>query len=138
MRRVAAFLALFVFAACGEDVPVYSHSTYALPTAPGGRLCVAQCRDAQQYCAQSCTLDYRACYNDMQRQAIKAYDRYTSDRFARGLNVVLTPSDFEHPEACDRDKRACLADCERPYNACYTSCGGTVSTQTSCRFLCFE
>jgi hypothetical protein len=101
-------------------------------------MCTDQCKKAREYCSESCDLDYRACYNDIQKDAQQNYDIYVRDRFSSHLSVDLLPSDFEHPDLCNAEKKHCLTDCDHPYNACYTSCGGTVTTTTSCTFLCFE
>ena len=126
---------LLVLAACsGSSVPAYHATQYTLPPTPGGRLCV----QARDYCKQSCDLDYRACYNDVQTAAQHNYDRYTNDHFADPKAVKMLPSQFEHPEACNAEKKTCIASCVRPYDACYSSCGGNVTVTSSCQFLCFE
>ena len=126
-----------LLAAC-RDGPVYQNTSYALPTTPGGRMCATQCSEARDYCHQTCDLDNRACYNNVQSAAEADYDRYARERFQSHLGVDRLPSDFEHPEACIAAKKSCNADCDRPYNSCYRDCGGQVTVTTSCQFLCFE
>lgn len=123
--------------ACG-NAPTYQNTNYVLPATPGGRLCADQCVKSRDFCRQSCDLDNRACYNDVQAAAQRDYDRYTRERFANRMTVDMLPRDFEHPQDCLAAKKSCLADCVRPYNSCYRSCGGTVTVTTSCQFLCFE
>jgi hypothetical protein len=138
--KLLSLCTLFVLGACGTNAtaPTYQNTSYILPASPGGRMCVDQCKKARDYCSESCSLDYRACYNDMQSTAQNEYDHYVRDRFINNTPTELLPSDFEHPEKCNSEKKHCLADCGKPYNACYTTCGGSVSTTSSCQFLCFE
>jgi len=118
--------------------PAYQGTTYTPPATPGGRMCVDQCNKARDYCQESCGLDYRACYNNVQAAAQRDYDNYTRERFTDNLPLSMMPSDFEHPETCNAEKKHCSSDCTRPYNSCYRSCGGAVTVTTSCQFLCFE
>jgi len=120
------------------QAPAYQGTTYTLPATPGGRMCADQCKKAREYCAQSCDLDYRACYNDVQADAQKSYDLYVRERFMNHASVDLLPSDFEHADLCNAEKKRCLADCDTPYNACYKSCGGGITVTTTCQFMCFE
>ena len=129
---------LLLLTACGGGAPSYQTTTYTLPKTPGGRLCATQCAEARDYCRESCALDVRACYNDMQSKAQQDYDLYTRAHFADRKSIKLLPSDFEHPEACVAEKKTCIGTCIKPYNACYTSCGGVVTTTSYCQFLCFE
>ena len=130
-------LGLLMLAACGV-APAYQGTQYTPPATPGGRMCMEQCNQARDYCQESCTLDYRACYNNVQAGAQSEYDKYTAERFADRTPVTLMPSDFERPEVCNAEKKKCFADCVHPYDLCYRSCGGTVTVTTSCQFLCFE
>jgi len=123
--------------ACSEG-PVYQSTTYVLPTTPGGRMCTDQCSKSRDFCRESCDLDNHACTNDVQAAAQRDYDKYARERFAAHLPSDRWPSDFEHPEACAAAKKSCYTACDRPYNSCYRSCGGSVIVTTSCQFLCFE
>ena len=127
-----------ILAACGSNTPVYQSINYVPPATPGGRMCIDQCAKSRDYCHDSCNLDYRACYNDVQMKAQHQYDRYALDRFASHAPIDMMPSDFEHPEACNTAKSRCVSDCDRPYNTCYHECGGAVTVTSSCQFLCFE
>jgi hypothetical protein len=129
---------VLLLAACGGEAPSYQSTSYAPPATPGGRMCIDQCEKSRDFCRDSCTLDYRACYVDVQKEAQQGYDTYAREHFANHQPIDLFPSDFEHPEACNKDKKHCLSDCEQPYNSCYTGCGGTISVTKSCQFLCFE
>ena len=133
-------LCLLMLSACGDAAMsrAYRETTYTPPPTPGGRMCMDQCREARDYCRESCNLDYRACYNDVQAAAQVEYDKYTRQRFYDHQPVTMMPSDFEHPEACNSEKKSCFADCTHPYNSCYRACGGTVTVTSSCQFLCFE
>ncbi len=137
MRALALLLILFV-ASCGGANTTEHATAYVQPETPGGRMCSIQCAQARDFCAQSCDLDYRACYNQVQIQAQHDYDTYARDRYATHAPIDMFPSDFEHPQSCNNAKKACLADCEHPYNSCYRTCGGAVTTTSSCQFLCFQ
>jgi hypothetical protein len=138
MRPVWLLYGLLLFlAACG-DAQNYSPATYTPPPGKGGLMCVEQCGKSRGYCGWSCDLDYRACVNDVQGAAQREYDVYANYRHAHHAPVDLLPSDFEHPEKCEADKKRCEAACDRPYNACYSACGGTVTPRDSCFFLCLD
>ncbi len=144
LRRAAPVLCALLFAGllalagCGETAGSAAKTySYTLPETPGGRLCVAQCSDAQNYCSQGCDLHQRECVGKVQAQALKDYDKYTRDQFAAHQPIELRPRDFERTVDCDGDKARCNADCAAPYRACYTTCGGTVAVTSSCQLLCF-
>ena len=126
-----------MIAAC-SSAPTYKSVTYVRPDTMGGRMCIDQCKKSKEYCNDTCNLDYRACYNQMQIMAQREYDLYAQARLAKHLNIDMMPSDFEKPEKCDDEKKSCSADCESPYNSCYEDCGGKVNTETSCQFMCFN
>jgi len=138
MYKEYLWCGLFLMLTACTTAPAYQSIKYTLPPTPGGRLCVNQCDQARDYCKQSCDLDYRACYNNVQMAAQRDYDRYTNQHFADPKAIKMLPSQFEHPEACNAEKKPCIASCIKPYDACYSSCGGTVTVTSSCQFLCFE
>ena len=139
MRRcgLPALIALCALAACGGG-PSQAVTSYARPQTPGAVMCIDQCRKSQDYCRENCNLDTRACINNVQANAQQDYDAYVRSRFTARLPVVLTPSSFEHSETCQPEKTSCSNACTSAYNDCYRACGGTVTIQSSCRFLCFE
>ena len=136
-QKILGYAFLLVLGAC-SSTPAYHNVTYIPPATPGGRLCMEQCNKSRDYCHQSCDLDNRACFNEVQAAAERDYDHYANTRFGERLPNELLPSDFEHPDACIADKKSCYADCNQPYDSCYKSCGGAVTVTTSCQFLCFE
>jgi hypothetical protein len=138
MKYLGCGILLLLLAACGGSAPVYQSTVYTPPATPGGRMCIDQCNKSRDYCRESCDLENRACYNDVQAAAQREYDRYTRQRFASHLSVDMLPSDFEHAEGCNATKKRCYADCLHPYHSCYHECGGTVTVTSSCQFLCFE
>jgi len=79
---------LLLLVACAGGEPVSQSTSYILPATPGGRMCVDQCNKSRDYCQESCTLDYRACYNDIQASAQHAYDAYSDC----GGSVIVTSS----------------------------------------------
>lgn len=135
--RLALFCCglMLALAAC-SDAPTGT-TAYTRPATKGGRMCVLQCSKSRGYCGESCALDYRACYSDMQATAQKEYDAYVQHQVATHQGIDLQPHDFEHHADCDAAKKHCEADCDGPYNRCYNSCGGTVTVPDDC-FFCFE
>jgi hypothetical protein len=128
---------LLALAACSTEGPATTGTSYTLPATPGGRLCVAQCQDALEFCHQDCSLDQRRCVGDVQMQALKDYDKYTREQFTAHQPIELRPHDFERTTPCDDAHNSCLDKCENPYQQCYQSCGGTVNATTSCQAFCF-
>jgi hypothetical protein len=126
MRRILFFCGfLMMLTACAGDES--GPAAYTQPPSKGGKLCAEQCNKSRNYCGWSCDLDYRACFIDVQATAMQQYEQYANARLAGGEAVDKSSRDFEHPAACDADKKSCQADCDAPYNACYSSCGGTVA-----------
>jgi hypothetical protein len=119
---------VLVLSACGGDKTSPVPTAYSLPQSKGGKLCAEQCSKSRNYCGWSCDLDYRACYIDLQEAAQKRYEQYADARLTANQTVDKMPGDFLHPAACDAAKKSCKADCDGPYNACYSSCGGTITT----------
>ena len=117
---------MLALAACGADNPA-APAAYTPPSTKGGKLCAEQCSKSRNYCGWSCDLDYRACFIDIQESAQRQYEQYAALRLGAGQAVDKSSRDFEHPAACDTDKKNCQADCDAPYNACYSSCGGAVT-----------
>ena len=137
IRKSFAVLCLSLLVACSGG-PAYQQTLYTPPATPGGRLCLEQCGKSRDYCRQSCDLDNRACYNEVQTAAQTEYDKYARERLANHFPVGLVVSDFEHPGKCVEAKKSCFASCDTPYQSCYRECGGKVTVLTSCQFLCFE
>jgi hypothetical protein len=129
------FLAVLILASCSSP-PVQDYA-YTPPDNPGGRLCTIQCGQARDDCRQSCGFDERSCVKDMQTQALKDYDEYTRQQFSSGAPIEFRLRDFERTAPCDGKKKRCTNDCESPYSACYTSCGGSVELKNSCSLICF-
>ncbi len=139
MARFLSFLfVLLILAACGDSTPppVFTPA-YTPPATPGGRLCINQCREAQDFCRQDCGLTHRACIGDVQAKALRDYDAYARDHLTAHLSVDLHPSNFENNNACNAAKAHCEKRCESVYIKCYRNCGGTVTVPDSCQFMCF-
>ena len=111
--------------------------TMSPPETPGGRQCTIQCQSARDYCEQGCTLETRACYGNIQEQALLDYDKYVREQVMARAPTDLHASDFERHGSCDSDKKSCTDRCANHYRSCYQDCGGEITTTTSCVFLCF-
>lgn len=125
--------------ACSSTSSPVAQKTYSYdaPSTPGVRMCINQCREAGGYCKQDCDLGYRQCIGGIQKQALADYDKYTREQFAAHQSIDLLPRDFERTAPCDAEKKSCMDSCENHYQSCYQSCGGVVTTTTSCQYLCF-
>jgi hypothetical protein len=98
-------------------------------------MCIHQCREARDYCQQSCNLGQRRCTVDMQGQAIKDYEGYAREQLLAHAPLDLRTSDFERPEICK--PVSCLEDCDSPYRKCFEKCGGKIVGADDCTFFCF-
>ena len=112
-------------------------ATYTPPDTPGGRYCTSQCSKAHNYCQEDCSLKQRECTTKIQAQALMDYEKYMSDNFLHSNAREARVRDFENLDPCDESFKSCARSCEPPYQSCYENCGGSVSTTTSCQFLCF-
>lgn len=137
-RLMSALLVFTAALSACDSTPAHKSISYVRPATPGGRMCIDQCGKSRSYCQDSCNLDNRACYNDVQATAQKEYDAYARARFAKHVSVDMMPSDFERPEKCESAKQKCLSECDEPYKDCYSDCGGQVNVTTSCQFMCFD
>jgi hypothetical protein len=114
-------VALFAVAACGDTAergPLSGLRT------PGQVICTTQCRKSNDYCAESCGLEYKACISDAQAAGQRQYELYATQKHASGQAVDRRPSEFEVRAPCDEDRNYCRGGCEKRYSSCYTSCGG--------------
>lgn len=121
VRRLILVGVLFAVAACGDAadrVPLSGVRT------PGQVICITQCRKSNEYCAESCGLEYKACVSDAQAAGQRQYELYATQKHATGQAVDRRPSEFENRVACDDDRNYCRNACEKRYSSCYTSCGG--------------
>ncbi|MCL2469875.1 MAG: hypothetical protein FWF24_06590 [Alphaproteobacteria bacterium] len=133
--RLFLFALVALSAACSFQAENVLPPRYELPSAPGERLCVQQCRAALAHCESSCALQERACVQDAQTQAIKDYEAYVRSSFSSGEAVDLRLSDFERIEVCRAE--SCRRTCTAYFDDCFTTCGGKLEKVTSCQFLCF-
>ena len=131
--RHLLLLGSLLLAACAPATTIITHDTP--PPTAGGRLCAAQCRQAQDFCHKSCELTRRTCFTTMQAQAIKDYESYMQEVIKAHQPTGLFPRDFERPETCLA--APCLATCDPPYQSCYQACGGKLDITTSCQAFCF-
>lgn len=112
MRRITILLAaLTAFAAgCGPTI----RYVFTPPSSAEGRVCTSQCANAQQQCHSQQDASYQNC----ERQHDAAMRNYRACEDAKGKQC-------QRPPSCYSPNRS---DCENPYRACYTNCGGTIQT----------
>jgi hypothetical protein len=113
---------ILLLTACADDAQRYE---FAMPLTGGGRLCVIQCQQAQEFCGKQCNLGQNECIQKMQLRAIHAFNTYAAERFRQSLPVERQPYQFEQPDACMADQ-TCINDCASTYRGCYSGCGGQV------------
>ena len=130
-----SIVCLLALAACVG--PASKSYVYIPPPTPGGRICSNQCREAQDYCRETCEFVQRQCTSGVQAQALVDYEKYMSDRFLHESPIEMRARDFEHAAPCDKSFQRCTNKCEEQYSGCFQDCGGKVEKTTSCQFLCF-
>lgn len=109
--RMAALLVCVVLTAgCGPRI----HYVYTPPASAEGRVCTSQCANAQQQCRSQQDAGYQAC----ERQRDSAMRNYRACEEAKGKQC-------QYPPSCYSPSRA---ECDNPYKACYTNCGGKIQT----------
>jgi hypothetical protein len=110
MRRITIVLAaLTAFAAgCGPTI----RYVYTPPQSAEGRVCTSQCANAQQQCHSQQNASYQNC----ERQHDAALRNYRACEEAKGKQC-------QRPPSCYSPNRS---ECDNPYNACFTNCGGTI------------
>jgi len=111
-NRLSAVLLAWVLlaAGCGPTI----RYVFTPPASPEGRVCTSQCANAQQQCHSQQDASYQNC----ERQHDAAMRNYRACEDAKGKQCHRPPS-------CYSPSRS---DCENPYRACYTNCGGTIQT----------
>ena len=124
LSRVFSLILLLVVVGCATPKPAELVAEYIEPGTPGGRLCTAQCKNASNYCQESCDYKERLCVYDVQAQAIKDYEVYVQEQFEQRMTVDLRPSDFERTSQCKQ--AGCKVTCKKSYNKCFKKCGGSI------------
>ena len=116
IRFIVFGLLTLLFVGCG---PMYeTQFLYNPPDSPQGQVCISQCEMNRINCEQ---------LEDMRKEncEYRAREDYNHCR------------DYHNEDSCFEE--SCSADysrCERMYNACYTACGGNVTTQQVCVAFC--
>lgn len=131
---LTAVMLIALLAACGTATEVVRMTP---PATPGGRMCLNQCRTAEDFCKQGCDLEERQCITRVQQQAMQDYDQYVRAQFANHAALEFRASDFERAGGCDKVKARCTKKCDQTYQLCFQDCGGSVNVTSSCQFLCF-
>jgi len=101
---------ILLAAGCGPTI----RYVFTPPASPEGRVCTSQCANGQQQCISQQDASYQNC----ERQHDAAMRNYRACEDAKGKQCHRPPS-------CYSPNRS---DCENPYRACYTNCGGTIQT----------
>lgn len=103
-------------------------TTYFSPVSESGKLCVAQCKQAQSICNSARELALQTCRAEGLTRAHADYQAYLKS-LPKDFNKkkMKTLSDFEREISCSSS-----LSCEIDYNGCFKSCGGRIEQQTYC------
>lgn len=128
-QRMAAVFAVGTLLLAGCIDRYRTETTYTPPSKPAPA------------CINSCDADARLCASKAKATAENSQqkcERAANDDYERCLGNAQGELGRS---SCTR--RLCLGksersdSCEAQYQGCYQSCGGTVSSEPVCRFLCF-
>lgn len=105
-----------------------SETTYTAPTSSEGRSCVSACEGSNNQCRSKAKLRAENSQPKCEHDARDDFERCLAT--AQG---ELGRSSCTR-RYCSRD--ADTSDCKTDYDLCFQNCGGTVSSEQQCRFLC--
>lgn len=108
---------------------------YTPPPTTQGLLCSSQCNEISNLCRQNCRLREDRCEAQARERGAYDYERYVHNQEADNLPIEKSISDFTHYYGCS-SARSCQEDCVTPYNQCFTTCGGLVSSRQICTAFC--
>lgn len=103
-------------------------TTYVPPGGDSGRLCVAQCRQAQSVCESAKELALQTCRAEGLTRAHEDYRAYLKSLpkdYPKKKTKTL--GDFERDISCSSNLY-----CSSDYKDCFKSCGGRIEQQTYC------
>ncbi|AWJ86927.1 hypothetical protein TSH58p_26240 (plasmid) [Azospirillum sp. TSH58] len=119
-------------AGCGPRLETVEN--YVLPVSEAGKLCVAQCKQANTVCQSAKELALQTCRAQGVTRAQAEYQGYlTSLPKDVDKKKIKTFSDFNREPSC-YSNLTCYSD----YKDCYKSCGGRIEAQTYCVSNCKE
>ncbi|WP_372398503.1 hypothetical protein ABMY26_17685 [Azospirillum sp. HJ39] len=103
-------------------------TTYVSPASEAGRLCVAQCRQAQSICESAKELAIQTCRAESLTRAHADYQAYLKS-LPKDFNRKKMKSigDFDRGSSCSSNLY-----CSYDYKECFKSCGGRIEQQTYC------
>lgn len=118
-------LCLGLLSGCG---PVY-HTDYNFnaPRSTAGKTCIMTCSQNRMMCEQLNDSHCQQCRNEARQDAMYRYAEYKSVRLSQHKPIEKTLNDFQSFTFCNRGR-----NCDADYRACFTTCGGKVTTHTYC------
>lgn len=122
MKKYYWTILLLFISGCG---PQYSTTySYVRPTTEHGQSCIFQCENSRLQCSQNEDLKLENC-ESREREERLSYDLCVEKN---GQKKCSSPS----MRFCYRNNSIC----KESYNQCYSSCGGTVTSNTVCVSNC--
>ncbi|PWC84425.1 hypothetical protein TSH100_17890 [Azospirillum sp. TSH100] len=117
-----------VTAACTPSPRFETTTNYFSPVSEAGKLCVAQCRQAQSICDSAKELALQTCRAEGLTRAHADYRAYLKS-LPKDYNKkkMKTLSDFEREISCSSNLY-----CSSDYDQCFKACGGRIEQQTFC------
>lgn len=121
---MSRFFALFLMAALtilfsGCMKTEYS---YTAPPTEAERQCTYHCGAGKASCERICRLKNESCVARTHDKAVSEFNAYKRAQQRAGKRVTKTLYDFESSQFCFKS-----CDCIKPYNTCYSACGGKVA-----------
>ncbi|WP_145678788.1 hypothetical protein [Azospirillum brasilense] len=103
-------------------------TTHVEPTGKAGKLCIAQCRQANMVCESTREMSLQSCRSQELTRAQAEYRSYLYS-LPRDMNKkkIKTFSDFDRKPNCESN-----LPCFLYYRDCFKSCGGRIEEQRFC------
>ncbi|CAO3379861.1 hypothetical protein [Azospirillum argentinense] len=134
MRRSILLGCLLAAGLAGCGPRFETVASYFPPVSEAGKLCVAQCKQAQTICQSARELAVQTCRAEATTRAQGEYQAYLrSLPKDADKKKIKTFSDFDRNPSCYSN-----LTCSSDYNDCYKSCGGRIEAQTYCVGNCKE
>jgi len=125
---IAIFLTIFI-QGCATTPEYETFYNYAPPKTAEGRACIFQCELTRSQCEQLVQMRLDNCQN---RAQIK-YDNCEYRSQAAYDNCVLSGAQNCYKDWCSMDQcNNNTRSCDNKYNSCYSTCGGSVGSETRC------
>lgn len=128
--RPHLLIPLLLLAACGPQMR--TDYTLTPPASAKGKQCANSCYYVREGCVNTCEYSRHNCPASYGGVGVGVgYVHYRHRSFS-GSGIGFGSGFYDDDRSCHFNATACTENCEIQYRQCFTSCGGTVSTTTSC------